>query len=47
MRIRKPSVTGSESEVRDWELPRDAMNVNAILSALWTKEGAWGIWKGV
>jgi len=33
-------------DVQPWELPRDATYVRAILGALWTKEGAFGIWKG-
>ena len=33
-------------DVQPWELPRDATGVRTILNALWTKEGAWGIWKG-
>ena len=32
-------------DVQPWELPRDATGVRTILNALWTKEGAWGIWK--
>ena len=33
-------------DTESWELPRDAIGVRSILNALWTKEGAWGIWKG-
>ena len=35
------------SEIQPWELPRDATGVRSILNAIWTKEGAWGIWKGM
>jgi mitochondrial fusion and transport protein UGO1 len=34
-------------DVQPWELPRDATYVRSILGALWTKEGAFGIWKGI
>jgi len=35
------------SEIQPWELARDATGVRSILNAIWTKEGAWGIWKGM
>ena len=34
-------------DIQPWELPRDATGVRTILNALWAKEGAWGIWKGI
>ena len=42
-----PSSTSLPSDLQPWEIPRDVRTIGAILGSIWSKEGAWGIWKGL